>query len=107
VPVVADVQPGQERRHGVGVGVVERHAVEAGVAGAPGGLGKEAGARPDMGQVEVAGPLAVAAVERLQLAGRENGLDQTAWRVPKGCPDARLGRPPPAGVPGGAGEPVA
>ena len=58
VAVVADVQPGQARRHGVGVGVVELHAVEAGVAGAPGGLGKEAGDRPDVGQVEVAGPLA-------------------------------------------------
>jgi hypothetical protein len=49
VAVVADVQPGQERRHGVGVRVVELHAVEAGVAGASGGLGKEAGDRPDGG----------------------------------------------------------
>ena len=103
VAVAARVQPREERGHGVGVSVVQLDAVEAGLARAPAGLGEEAGQRErqvaDLRQLHVHDALAVAEVERLELARRQHRLHEAAivdQRVEQVRADRVLGRVQPA-----------
>ena len=71
VAIVAAVQRGEKRRHGVGVGVVQLHAVESRLLGACRRLGEQSRQHPrqlaDVRQVRVGDPLALAEPQALEL----------------------------------------
>jgi hypothetical protein len=90
---------------------VQLDPIEAGLAGAAGGLGEEAGQHPgqlaDVRQVQVPHALAVAVVEGLQLGGREHGLEQGTVGGAQAVADGGLGGREPGVVPQRLGQPAA
>ncbi len=76
IAIVPFIRPGKELRHGVGVGVVQLHAVEACLLGPGGGLGKKGrqglGKVSDPGEVEVIDALPRAIDQVLEFVGLEN-----------------------------------
>jgi hypothetical protein len=104
VAVRAVVRPREERRHRVGVRIVQFHAVEPGVAGAARGGGEERRQRPrqvaHVRQSDVGHALAVAVVERLGLARRQRPAGfRDRQRGQRGA-DGVVGRGAPRGVAG-------
>ena len=107
VAVGPRVQAREERRHRVGVRVVQLDAVEAGLAGAPGRFGEEGGKHPrqlaDVVEVRVPDALTVAVVERLELAVVQHGLDRHSVGAHEELPHLAVGgaEPPPIVEPEG------
>src|SRR2546423_778105 len=95
----------QERGHRVGVRVVQLDAIEAGLAGAHGGSGEDAGQYvwqlANVRQVHVGDALAVAIAQRFKLALVEHLFDQFVRRGGEKTANVRVIRDKPAHVSGG------